>query len=173
MSHNKLWGKIKIAYLPTTLTVATDRCAMLESTYHEEILIKPETIMTLDKKLFRNGPYADFFSQGVQVGGTLYLAGQVGTDATGVAPPDLSSQMKHAYRHIAAVLSEFGATLDNVVDETWFVTDMDDCMAQVAELFAAREKIYGKKPEVSQTLVQVVGLVHPTFKIEIKCVAMM
>ena len=34
--------------------------------------------MALDKKLLRNGPYADFFSQGVQVGNTLHMAGQVG-----------------------------------------------------------------------------------------------
>jgi enamine deaminase RidA (YjgF/YER057c/UK114 family) len=38
-------------------------------------------------------------------------------------------------------------------------------------LFAARAEIYGKKPDVSQTLVQVAGLVDPSFKIEIKCIA--
>ena len=32
--------------------------------------------MALDKKLFRNGPYADLFSQGVQVGNTLHMAGK-------------------------------------------------------------------------------------------------
>jgi hypothetical protein len=36
--------------------------------------------MSINKKLFRSGPYADFFSQGVQVGSALYLAGQVGAD---------------------------------------------------------------------------------------------
>ena len=54
---------------------------------------------------------------------------------------------------------------------TWFVTDIDDCMAQVEVLFAERHRIYGKAPEVSQTLVQVAGLVDPSFKIEIKCIA--
>jgi enamine deaminase RidA (YjgF/YER057c/UK114 family) len=44
-------------------------------------------------------------------------------------------------------------------------------MAKVGDLFAARAEIYGKKPEVSQTLVQVAGLVDPSFKIEIKCIA--
>ena len=34
----------------------------------------------MDKKLFRNGPYADFFSQAVQVGNILTLAGQLGDD---------------------------------------------------------------------------------------------
>ena len=126
----------------------------------------------MEKKLFRSGHYASLFSQGVQVGNTLYLAGQVGTDDTGAAPDNLLGQMKLAYQHVESVLAEFGATMDNVVDETWFVTDVNDCMAQVSELFAARELIYGKPPEVSQTLVQVAGLVDPSFKIEIKCVAM-
>jgi len=128
--------------------------------------------MALDKKLLRNGPYADFFSQGVQVGNTLHMAGQVGTDATGQAPDSLVEQMKLAYQHIDSVLHAFDCTMDHIVEETWFVTDMHDCMSQVSELFAARQAIYGKPPEVAQTLVQVVALVDPSMKIEIKCVAM-
>ena len=127
--------------------------------------------MALDKKLFRNGPYADLFSQGVQVGNTLHMAGQVGTDASGQAPDSLVEQMKNAYQHVESVLKEFDYTMDNVVEETWFVTDMHECMTQVQDLFAARQAIYGKPPEVAQTLVQVVALVDPSFKIEIKCVA--
>lgn len=127
--------------------------------------------MALDKKLFRNGPYADLFSQGVQVGNTLHMAGQVGTDASGKAPDSLVEQMKNAYQHVESVLKEFDCTMDNVVEETWFVTDMHECMTQVQDLFAARQAIYGKPPEVAQTLVQVAALVDPSFKIEIKCVA--
>ena len=127
--------------------------------------------MTIDKKLLRNGPYADLFSQGVQVGNTLHMAGQVGTDAEGKAPDSLVDQMKNAYQHVESVLKEFNCTMDNVVEETWFVTDMHECMTQVQELFAARQAIYEKPPEVAQTLVQVVALVDPSFKIEIKCVA--
>ena len=127
--------------------------------------------MALDKKLFRNGPYADLFSQGVQVGNTLHMAGQVGTDASGKAPDSIVEQMKNAYQHVESVLKEFDCTMDNVVEETWFVTDMHECMTQVQDLFAARQAIYGKPPEVAQTLVQVVALVDPSFKIEIKCVA--
>ena len=72
---------------------------------------------------------------------------------------------------VESVLKEFDCTMDNVVEETWFVTDMHECMTQVQELFAARQAIYGKTPEVAQTVVQVVALVDPSFKIEIKCVA--
>ena len=127
--------------------------------------------MTIEKKLFRDGPYADLFSQGVQVGNTLHMAGQVGTDASGKAPESLVEQMKNAYQHVESALKEFDCTMDNVVEETWFVTDMHECMTQVQDLFAARQAIYGKPPEVAQTLVQVVALVDASFKIEIKCVA--
>ena len=127
--------------------------------------------MALDKKLFRNGPYADLFSQGVLVGNTLHMAGQVGTGASGTAPDSLVEQMKNAYQHVESVLKEFDCTMDNVVEETWFVTDVHECMTQAQDLFAARQAIYRKPPEVAQTLVQVVALVDPSFKIEIKCVA--
>jgi len=129
--------------------------------------------MSIEKKLFRSGPYADLFSQGVQVGNTLYMAGQVAMDETGGIPEDLVAQMKLAYQNVAAVLAEFGADMDNIVDETWFVTDVNDCMAQVEALFTERHMIYGKAPEVSQTVVQVGGLVDPALKIEIKCVAVL
>jgi len=54
--------------------------------------------MSIEKKLYRSGPYADLFSQGVQVGNTLYMAGQVGMDEAGATPEDLLSQMKPAWR---------------------------------------------------------------------------
>ena len=54
----------------------------------------------MDKKLFRNGPYADFFSQGVQMGNILTLAGQLGDDLEGNVPKDLQGQMENCYRNI-------------------------------------------------------------------------
>jgi enamine deaminase RidA (YjgF/YER057c/UK114 family) len=125
----------------------------------------------MKKKLLREGPYADFFSQGVQVGNVLTLAGQIGVDANGHTPKSIKEQMIICYQNIQNVLREFDATLDNVIDETWFVTDVDDCMNNVSEIFAEREKIYGCKPEVSQTLVGTSALVQPDLKIEIKCIA--
>ena len=127
--------------------------------------------MKLDKKLFRDGPYSDFFSQGVQVGNILTLAGQLGDGEDGEIPESIKGQMENCYKHIQNVLNEFGASLDNVIDETWFVTDVEDCMANVGEIFQARERIYGCKPEVSQTLIGTTALVAPAYKIEIKCIA--
>ena len=125
----------------------------------------------MEKKLLREGPYADFFSQGVQVGNVLTMAGQIAVDDNGNTPDDLKSQMIICYENIIKILDHFGGTLENVVDETWFVTDIDECMENVSEIFAEREKIYGCKPEVSQTLIGVNALVQPNLKIEIKCIA--
>ena len=101
----------------------------------------------------------------------LTLAGQIGVDANGNVPEDLVNQMILCYDNIKKVLSHFDCTLDNVIDETWFVTNVDECMDNVEELFSEREKIYGMKPEVSQTLVGTTALVQPELKIEIKCIA--
>ena len=79
--------------------------------------------------------------------------------------------MINCYNSIKNVLSEFGATLDNVIDETWFVTDVDECMENVSDIFDERESIYGCKPEVSQTLVGISALVQPQYKLEIKVIA--
>ena len=125
----------------------------------------------MKKKLFRDGPYADFFSQGVQVGNILTLAGQLGTDAEGNTPEDIKGQMVNCYENIKSVLAEFDATIENIIDETWFVTDVDECMENVSEIFSEREKIYGCKPEVSQTLIGTSALVAPNLIIEITCIA--
>lgn len=125
----------------------------------------------MKKKLLREGPYADFFSQGVQVGNVLTLAGQIGVDEEGNTPDDIKGQMIICYENIINILGEFDASLENIIDETWFVTDVDECMQNVSEIFSEREKIYGCKPEVSQTLVGTSALVQPNLKIEIKCIA--
>ena len=125
----------------------------------------------MKKKLLREGPYADFFSQGVQVGNVLTLAGQIGVDKEGNTPDDIKGQMIICYENIINILGEFDASLENIIDETWFVTDVEECMQNVSEIFSEREKIYGCKPEVSQTLVGTSALVQPNLKIEIKCIA--
>lgn len=125
----------------------------------------------MERKVFRSGPYAELIAQAVQVGDVIYLSGQVGVDEQGDAPDSLVAQTTLAYEHVKTVLAEFGATLHNVVEETVFVTDMAQTMAQVQEVFAARAAAYGGRPDVTQTLVAVSALVDPAFKIEIKCTA--
>lgn len=127
--------------------------------------------MAIEKQTYRNGPFKDFIAEGTRVGNVVYLSGQVAVDAEGNTPDSLPEQVKVVYANIEHVLSQFGAEMGNIVDETVFVTDMAQMMGQASEIYAIREQAYGSLPEVSQTLVQVSALVMPELKIEIKAVA--
>lgn len=127
--------------------------------------------MTIEKKMYRSGPYQDFFAQGTLVGNVLYLSGQVGIDQDGNTPTSIADQTKVAYTNMQDVLSQFGADMSNIVDETFFVTDMDELFGNIEDVYGARGAAYGGTPEVCQTVVQVVALVQPELKIEIKCIA--
>jgi 2-iminobutanoate/2-iminopropanoate deaminase len=110
------------------------------------------------------------YAQGVKVGDTIYVAGQVSHDAEGniVAPGDMQAQMRQAYDNVRKVLAQYGATMANVVDEVLFVTDMDAAFAAGPAL---RPSVYAGTPVTASTLVQVERLAFPEFMVEIKCVA--
>lgn len=129
--------------------------------------------MASGKQVVRFGPFKEYIANGVRLGDALYLSGQVSVDAAGniVGAGDLAAQVRQAYANVAEVLEHFGATMDDVVDEMWLVTDMQNTMGHIEDLFGIRAEAYGQTPEVTQTLVQVAGLVMPELLIEIKCIA--
>lgn len=110
------------------------------------------------------------YAQGVKVGDTIYVAGQVSHDDEGniVASGDMQAQMRKAYDNVRKVLAQYGATMANVVDEVLFVTDID---AAFASGTALRPTVYAGTPVTASTLVQVERLAFPEFMVEIKCVA--
>lgn len=129
--------------------------------------------MTIPKEVCRFGPWQDIYVQGVRVGDALYLAGQVSVDEEGrvVGAGDLAAQCRQAYANVGRVLAAYGATMQNVVEETVFVTDMAGTLRHIEEFTALRHEIFGGPPEVAQTLVQVAALALPDLLVEIKCVA--
>ena len=129
--------------------------------------------MAVDKKVVRYGPFKKVVANAVQVGNVVYLSGQVSVDSAGnfVGVADLAAQVEQSYKNIREVLARLDASLENVVDETWFVTDMDQVMANFQQVYAVREQAYGKIPDTTQTLVQVAALAMPELMIEIKCIA--
>ena len=72
------------------------------------------------------GPSTLPFSQGVQAGGLVFVAGQVGADDAGetVAPGDVQAQTRVALDRVRRVLAEAGGDLSNVVSATVFLTDL-------------------------------------------------
>ncbi|MDQ3976635.1 MAG: Rid family hydrolase, partial [Thermoproteota archaeon] len=62
----------------------------------------------------------------------------------------------------------YGATMDNVVDEVLFVTDMDTAFAAAVK---CRPEVFSGTPVVASTIVQIQRLAFPELMIEIRCVA--
>ena len=129
--------------------------------------------MAQQKEVVRFGPLARFIANGVRTGNVIHLSGQVSVDEKGqvVGAGDWVAQVEQAYVNITEVLGKFGATMQDVVDETVFITDVAGFMDNLAGYSAAREKAYGGEPDVTQTMVQVAALVMPGLLLEIKCVA--
>lgn len=129
-----------------------------------------------NKQVVAFGPFKDFIADGVRAGDTIHLSGAVSIDAQGqpLHPGNIVNQGKQAYANIAAVLEKFGASMDDIVDETAFVTDMSAMMGskeKMGAFFGMRAEAYGGSPQVCQTLIGVKELVTPDLMIEIKVVA--
>ena len=110
------------------------------------------------------------YSQGIRVeGGTLlFIAGQTAADRDGrvVGEGDIERQAEKVFENLAAVLHEAGATFDNLVMTTTYLTDLS-----YREAFGrVRLKHYGAQPPVN-TLVVVKSLGAPEFLIEIDGIA--
>ena len=74
------------------------------------------------------GPY----SQAIQVGNTLYLAGQVAIDPKTkqmMKDASIEDQTKMVLENLKAVLEAAGMTLDNVVMSSVFLQDLNDFRA--------------------------------------------
>jgi 2-iminobutanoate/2-iminopropanoate deaminase len=110
------------------------------------------------------------YAQSVKVGDTIYVSGQVSHDDTGkiVGLRDMEAQMRQAYTNIQKVLTQYGATMNNIVEEILFVTDMDAAFSAAVK---CRERIFSGTPVVASTIVQIQRLAFPELLIEIRCVA--
>jgi enamine deaminase RidA (YjgF/YER057c/UK114 family) len=130
-------------------------------------------------------PWEDLYGycQAVKVDDTIYVSGQLSHDEqgnlVGAAPLDdngqisdhsnMETQMRQTYANAKKILSEFGATIDNVVEEVVYVTDMDKAMDVAG---AVRKEAYGsEKPQVASTIFVTPRLAFPAQLIEIKFIA--
>ena len=110
------------------------------------------------------------YSQAVKVGDTIYLAGQVSHDDKGnvLGVGNMEVQMRAAYANIGKVLAQYGASMENVVDEMLFVTDMDAAFGARVKM---KQEVFAGSPVLASTLVQIQRLAFPQLMIEIRCVA--
>jgi enamine deaminase RidA (YjgF/YER057c/UK114 family) len=97
---------------------------------------------------------------------TLYVAGQIGIDAKGLASPDFEAQTRQTWSNIEAILAEAGMTLKDIVKTTIFLVNPTDYPTFVK---VRAEVLDGHKP--ASTLVYVSALVKPDWKVEIDVIA--
>ena len=125
------------------------------------------------------------YGQAVQVGNVVYVSGQLSHDddgrLVGPAPVDaegrildganMELQIRTTYANAARLLERFGATLDNVVEETIYVLDFNAAFAVAGK---ARKAAYGtERPGCASTIVEVTRLAFPEQLVEISFTAVL
>jgi enamine deaminase RidA (YjgF/YER057c/UK114 family) len=105
----------------------------------------------------------------VRAGSLVFIAGQVGTSADGkLAGPTMTAQLEQVLTNLSAALTSQGLDFRHVAKITIFTTDIPAFRAP--EAAAIRAKHFGDARPAS-TLVQVVQLANPEFKVEIEAIA--
>jgi enamine deaminase RidA (YjgF/YER057c/UK114 family) len=83
----------------------------------------------------------------------------------------MEQQMRATYANAVKLLARFGATLDNVVEETLYVLDVDAAFAAAGKV---RKEAYGTaRPQCASNLIGVPRLAFPEQLIEITFNAML
>ncbi len=125
------------------------------------------------------------YAQAIRSGNTIYISGQLSHDEKGefIAPAPVDkagkvtdtsnteAQMQATYVNAAKILAKFGATLDNVVEETIYAIDVDAAAAVAGKV---RKAAYGtERPRVACTVLGTTRLVMPEQLIEISMTAVL
>jgi enamine deaminase RidA (YjgF/YER057c/UK114 family) len=105
-------------------------------------------------------------------GRTLCVGGQIGWDAQGRFAEGFVPQVRLALANILAVVQAAGGSAENIARLTWYVTDIEEYRASLAELGPAYRAVMGKHFP-AMALVQVVALVEAEAKVEIEATAIL
>ncbi len=114
------------------------------------------------------GAYSHGYTVNIGDALLIFTTGQIALDKEGkvVFPDDVAKQTEFIYDSLRKILNQAGATLDDVVKTTIFVTDISD----FAKISPVRNKFF-KKSEPVSTLVEVSKLVKEGCKVEIEVIA--
>ena len=116
----------------------------------------------------RLGAYSHGYKVEIGDSAIIFTTGQIALDKNGdvLYPNDPTKQAKFVYESLQKILNQAGASLDDVVKTTMFVTDMND----FPQISAVRNK-YFKNSEPVSTLVEVKRLVKVGCRVEIEAIA--
>jgi 2-iminobutanoate/2-iminopropanoate deaminase len=76
-------------------------------------------------------------------------------------------QMRQAYENIKMVLAQYGATMDNIVDEMLLLTDI---VAAFTLRVKIRQEVFSGNQVLTNTIVQIQRLAFPELMVEIRCI---
>jgi reactive intermediate/imine deaminase len=104
----------------------------------------------------------------VEGGRTLYISGQIALDKEGalIGKGDIKAQTRQVFENLQSALKASGATLDQVVKITVFMTDVSDLQS-----FRDVRDTYFIKHHPASSLVQVSRLSRPDYLIEVEAIA--
>jgi 2-iminobutanoate/2-iminopropanoate deaminase len=97
----------------------------------------------------------------------IFIAGQLARDRHGnvVGPGDMRAQLRQVGENLKAALAAAGASLQDLVKTTTYVTDIDEFFRHVD----VRMEYFGALP--TSTTVEVRRLAHPDFLVEVEAIA--
>ena len=112
------------------------------------------------------------YANGIAARGQLiFTAGVVGwNEEEHFVSEDLPGQFRQVLINTLAILAEGGASAEHVVRMTWYVTDRDDYVRNLAKIGSIYREMMGKCFP-AMAVVQVAGLVDPAARIEIETIA--
>jgi enamine deaminase RidA (YjgF/YER057c/UK114 family) len=98
------------------------------------------------------------------------VSGQVALDEDGqvVGAGDPAAQARQVFENLRRCLAAAGATFNDVIKLTYFVTDV----AYMPAIRAVRDEALGTGPLPASTAVQVAALVSPELLLEIEALAL-
>jgi enamine deaminase RidA (YjgF/YER057c/UK114 family) len=117
------------------------------------------------------GP-AQGFSHATIAGGTVWLGGQIGSDAEGRVPEpgDIVAQFTRAVNNVSIALHAVGSAPSDTVKLTYYVTNLQAYKDHLREIGSAYREVFGRHYPAT-TLVEVSSLFHPDALVEIEAVA--
>jgi enamine deaminase RidA (YjgF/YER057c/UK114 family) len=97
------------------------------------------------------------------------VSGQVALDESGelVGRDDPTAQAEQTFENLRRCLAAAGASFDDVVKLTYFLTDM----RSLPQVMQVRNRFIPSEAKPASTAVQVVGLAAPDFLLEIEALA--
>ncbi|MEK7141580.1 MAG: RidA family protein [Patescibacteria group bacterium] len=127
-----------------------------------------KTKINSDQFAKRLGAYSHGYT--VEIGDTklIFTTGQIALDNDGnvLYPDDPAKQTEYVFEALQTILQESGASLNDVVKTTIFLTDMND-FPKISPI----RNTYFKNSEPVSTLVEVSKLVKPGCRVEIEVIA--